>query len=101
VLMLGPIKAVLRYQGSFGADVTGTRKGGQILRIGSFYSCCIIVNGLLNVSIELNTVYCTTQSVNNATNCSNFLTLSLSTQLVWALIGHLQVSYYAKTATLH
>jgi hypothetical protein len=43
----------------------------------------------------------TTQSVNNATNCcSFFFTLSLSTQHVSALNGHLQVSYYAKTATL-
>jgi hypothetical protein len=42
----------------------------------------------------------TTQSVNSATNCSLFLTLLLSTQHVSALNGHLQVSYYAKTATL-
>jgi hypothetical protein len=45
---------------------------------------------------------CWTQSVNNATNCSFFLSLSLSTQHVSALNGHLQMSYYyAKAATLH
>jgi hypothetical protein len=45
---------------------------------------------------------CTTQSINSATNCySFFLSLSLSTQHVSALNGHLQVSYYVKTATLH
>jgi hypothetical protein len=51
--------------------------------------------------IQLKAVYCTTQSVNNATNCSFFLSLSLSLQHVSALNGHLQVYYYAKTATLH
>jgi hypothetical protein len=40
-----------------------------------------------------------TQSVNNATNCSFFI--SLSTQHVSALNGHLQVPYYTKTDTLH
>jgi hypothetical protein len=38
---------------------------------------------------------CTTQFVNNATNCSFFFSLSLSTQHVSALNGDLQVSYYA------
>jgi hypothetical protein len=38
---------------------------------------------------------CTTESVNNATNCSFFLSLSLSTQHVSALNGHPHVSYYA------
>jgi hypothetical protein len=42
---------------------------------------------------------CTTQSVNNAINLSFFLSLSLSTH-VSALNGHLQVSYYAKTALI-
>jgi hypothetical protein len=45
-------------------------------------------------------VYCTTQSAKNATNRSLFLTFSLSTH-VSALNSYLQLSYYAKTATLH
>jgi hypothetical protein len=43
---------------------------------------------------------CTAQSINNATNCSFFLTLSLSTH-VSALNDDLQAPYYAKTAALH
>jgi hypothetical protein len=37
---------------------------------------------------------CATQSVNNVTNCSFFLTLSLSTQHISALNGHPHVSFF-------
>lgn len=56
---------------------------------------------LTNNCNESNTVYFTTESVNYATNCSFFLMLSLSTQHVSALNGHLHVSYYAEIVTLH